>query len=89
VRHWADGGETSLENLVLLCSHHHKLVHEGGFGIRRDVEGEMWFRRPDGRVIPRHGYSMDDMCDDFTVSDKRFGKSVRDADATRARWSAG
>ncbi len=31
VRHWADGGETSLENLLLLCSHHHRMVHEQGW----------------------------------------------------------
>jgi hypothetical protein len=31
VRHWADGGGTSLDNCVLLCHHHHRLVHEGGW----------------------------------------------------------
>lgn len=60
VQHWSDGGETSLDNLVLLCSHHHRLVHEGGYGIRRDAEGQMYFQRADGRVIPRCGYDTED-----------------------------
>ena len=41
--HWADGGETSLENLVLLCRHHHHLVHEGGFDCKRSKDGEIYF----------------------------------------------
>ena len=41
--HWADGGETSLKNLVLLCRHHHHLVHEGGFDCKRSKDGEIWF----------------------------------------------
>ena len=60
VRHWSDGGETSLDNLVLLCSHHHRLVHEGGFQIRRDTPRDgaprLYFQRADGRVIPPCGY---------------------------------
>ncbi len=35
IHHWAQGGETSVDNLVLLCRHHHRLVHEGGFGVAR------------------------------------------------------
>lgn len=35
VRHWADGGVTSLDNLVLLCGHHHRLVHAGPWRISR------------------------------------------------------
>jgi HNH endonuclease len=30
VWHWADGGPTDLENLVLLCRTHHRAVHEAG-----------------------------------------------------------
>ncbi len=60
VRHWIDGGETSVENTLLLCSHHPALVHEGGFRIRRDADGEIFFERPDGRVIPKGGYEPDD-----------------------------
>jgi hypothetical protein len=33
VRHWADGGATSLANCLLLCAHHHRLVHEGGWRV--------------------------------------------------------
>ena len=34
VRHWADGGRTRLDNLVLLCRRHHRAVHEEGFSVR-------------------------------------------------------
>ena len=46
----AHKGETSLENLVVLCWHHHRLVHEGGFGVSRD-NGVLLFTRPDGVPI--------------------------------------
>ncbi len=52
IRHWAMGGETSLENLILLCRHHHRLLHEGGYSVRRRTASELEFRRPDGRPIP-------------------------------------
>jgi hypothetical protein len=51
IHHWAKGGETRLDNLVVLCRHHHRLVHEGGFSVRRTAIGELEFRRPDGRLI--------------------------------------
>jgi hypothetical protein len=51
IRHWADGGETNLDNLVLLCRRHHRLVHEGGFGVCRNRQGAIEFTYPDGRVM--------------------------------------
>jgi hypothetical protein len=42
--HWAHGGETSLDNLVLLCFHHHRLVHEGGYTIEDDPQNGLRFR---------------------------------------------
>ncbi|MBP9086770.1 MAG: HNH endonuclease [Kofleriaceae bacterium] len=30
IKHWANGGKTELANLMLLCSTHHTLLHEGG-----------------------------------------------------------
>jgi hypothetical protein len=49
--HWADGGETSLGNLVLLCTHHHTLLHEGGYQLRKHADGKQFFTRPDGRPV--------------------------------------
>lgn len=49
-RHWAHGGETSLDNLVLLCFHHHRLVHEGGYAIEDDRAGDLRFRNRHGIV---------------------------------------
>lgn len=55
IRHWRDGGETSLDNLVLLCRHHHRLVHEGGFSCQKNAEGKLEFRNPKGRLIAPAG----------------------------------
>jgi hypothetical protein len=52
VRHWANGGETKLDNLVLLCRHHHRAVHEGGVSIELCEGGEVTFRKPSGEEIP-------------------------------------
>jgi hypothetical protein len=49
---WADGGETSAKNVVSLCRHHHRLVHEGGFTVQRRPDGGYLFRRPNGKPIP-------------------------------------
>jgi uncharacterized protein DUF222/HNH endonuclease len=64
IQHWSAGGETSLDNLMLLCSQHHKLVHEGGFALQRDYQHQWFFKRPDGRAVPACGYSTKDTLDD-------------------------
>ena len=52
IRHWADGGKTSMDNLLLLCRRHHRLVHEEGFGLSRNPDGVIKFTLPDGKIIP-------------------------------------
>jgi hypothetical protein len=55
VIHWANGGETKLGNLITLCNFHHRLVHEGGFGLRVTDDGLFVFSRPDGTRLPGAG----------------------------------
>jgi HNH endonuclease len=52
IRHWAHGGPTTLSNLAMLCRRHHRAVHEEGYQVERQPDGELRFRRPDGRPFP-------------------------------------
>ena len=52
ITHWAHGGATALDNLVLLCRRHHRAVHEEGFRVTLDAAGHVEFVRPDGRPLP-------------------------------------
>jgi hypothetical protein len=51
LQHWADGGETSLPNLALLCSLHHAYVHERGYRITQSATGALAFEDPQGRAV--------------------------------------
>ena len=51
LQHWADGGETSLPNLALLCSLHHTYVHERGYRITQSAAGALAFEDPQGRAV--------------------------------------
>ncbi len=52
IEHWAKGGETNPDNLLLLCRTHHWAVHEGGFRVGGRVPQGLVFRRADGSVLP-------------------------------------
>jgi len=51
VQHWLHGGKTSMENLVMLCTFHHRMVHEGGWKITAVADGVFVFRSPRGKLI--------------------------------------
>jgi 5-methylcytosine-specific restriction endonuclease McrA len=52
IRHWAHGGPTTLSNLAMLCRRHHRAVHEEGFRVTRESNGELKFRTPQGWTLP-------------------------------------
>ena len=45
---WSRGGATDLDNLVLMCSFHHRLVHEHGWSVERSDDGDLLWNRPSG-----------------------------------------
>ena len=47
--HWSRGGPTDLDNLVLVCTFHHKLVHEYGWDVELGEPGTARWFRPGGR----------------------------------------
>jgi hypothetical protein len=95
IRHWSEGGETGLDNLVLLCRHHHRLVHEGGFGCEKDATGEVVFTDPAGmkieasgsakkryrgNVVPRLREQLEDRCIDAHSVVSRWDGETMDRD---------
>ena len=91
IEHWADGGDTSLENLVQLCRHHHRLVHEGGFGCKRLSDGEIEFTAPDQLVLdespPRTGMFHEQ--DPYAWFEREMRELEIDSHTCEAKWYAG
>jgi hypothetical protein len=52
IKHWADGGTTDLHNLIMLCGYHHRFLHEHGWQIQGDPDGQLTFHKPDGSEYP-------------------------------------
>jgi hypothetical protein len=90
IDHWANGGETSLENLVLLCRHHHHLVHEGGFTCEKSEDGEIVFRDSRDVVLERFVEPRTlDKGDLDAWLDREFFDVNIDANTCRSHWHAG
>ncbi|WP_219418315.1 HNH endonuclease signature motif containing protein [Pseudonocardia nigra] len=54
VRPWLRGGPTDIDNLVLVCGFHHRVIHDHGYRIRR-LPGRWEILRPDGTPVPATG----------------------------------
>ena len=62
--------------MTLLCTYHHRQLHEGGFSIVRDEGGTLRFVTADGRSIPRRGYRLEDFVDDDAGNERKPPKSL-------------
>ena len=91
IKHWADGGETSLDNLVLLCRHHHHLVHEGGFDCRKSADGEIYFTDQRQKPLPNWA-TLPRVADSHDIEqwmDREFFEATADGEGCAAKWYAG
>ena len=91
IKHWADGGETSLDNLVLLCRHHHHLVHEGGFACEKSADGEVYFKGQRQQLLPNWS-ELPKVANDHDVQqwmDREFFEATANGEGCNAKWYAG
>ena len=85
VRHWAEGGETSLDNLVLLCPTHHRLVHEGGSDVQRLDDGAFRFTSSYGVTIRPLRQRETSLPDTIIIQNESLGLAI-DCETATARW---
>jgi hypothetical protein len=55
ILHWLNGGETSLDNLALLCGHHHRVIHNTPWEIRLNPDDH----KPEFKPPPKPGTTQD------------------------------
>ena len=91
IQHWADGGKTSLDNLILLCRHHHHLVHEGGFACSKDKDGKITFKDQRDQPLEQSagltGVAANDDIQQWI--DRELFEADIDSETCSARWHAG
>jgi hypothetical protein len=92
IQHWCDGGETRLDNLVLLCRHHHRLLHQEGYGIVKRGGQQFEFLTPGGSamraaLVPQFSVAEDMASETLAIEREHEGIGlVIDARTAVTRW---
>ena len=68
ILHWAQGGKTDLSNMILLCQHHHWMVHEGGWRLSLAADGRVLAIPPETDFYPPEFYPSARAPDEFDVA---------------------
>ena len=90
IRHWADGGETCLDNIVLLCRHHHRLVHEGGFDCKRSADGEIYFVDRRSKRLPDYEKAVGiTLAESLAFLYRRYADARITSESCSAKYGAG
>jgi hypothetical protein len=85
VRPWWAGGPTDLDNLVLVCSFHHRLIHDHGYRLR--LTGDRWEAlRPDGTEVPQSAGPLSGDLDELISYATRTGRIIT-PDSLTPTWS--
>jgi hypothetical protein len=92
VQHWSDGGRTSLDNLVLLCRHHHTLLHQEKYEIVKNTHGQFEVRSSAGkkmlRALPQQFPDVrDPLEEELSIEREHNGIELKvDADTAVTLW---
>jgi hypothetical protein len=85
IRHWLRGGRTDIDNLVLLCGFHHRLVHEHGYRVHGQGN-ELTFTTPSGVPIPPAGPPTTGTATTLIERNNRHGR-VGDPEGLTPAWA--
>jgi hypothetical protein len=75
IRHWLHGGRTDIDNLVLICEAHHRLIHDHGYRVA-GTGRQLRFHRPDGLPIPVAGAETSGAAETLVELNERAGLST-------------
>ena len=85
IRHWTDHGPSDLDNLVLLCSEHHHLVHEGGWDLRGNANHALVFYDQDGLPVDPGSRQTHSTADVIPLVNAAHGLDI-DAQTVESTW---